>query len=52
VRLELACRLALGRPSKHIREEAHDLCALLPHDFHMLSLVEDLKGDLRRIYSG
>jgi hypothetical protein len=52
VRLQLACRLALRRSSKQIRDEAHELCRLYPHDDHMVCLVEEMKGDLRRIYPG
>jgi hypothetical protein len=50
VRLELACRLALGRRPKQFRDEARQLCALFPHDRHMLGLVEVTKGDLRQVY--
>ena len=52
VRQQLACRLALRRSSTQLRDEAHELCRLLPHDNHMLQLVEEMKGDLRRIYPG
>lgn len=50
VRLQLACQLALGRRVKLLLDEAHQLCTLLPHDRHMLGLVEATRGNLRQIY--
>ncbi|MFL5329205.1 MAG: hypothetical protein ACJ8C4_09835 [Gemmataceae bacterium] len=51
-RLEFACDLALGKRHQRSRDLAHELCALLPHDYHMLKWVERTKGELRRLYRG